>query len=259
MMGAKGFVAMRVASRMAAMGLLVPIAIITVMAGEARAGCGDGACGRVDWTEVTDTDEGAPAAAKLHGNYAWEASPDFWRTHPIAGVVSGYFWLTCRSPTGSTDAVCRQQLATEMSKAGTHAKLTFGGNFFDIDAGVTVRPEGLFEPHELGKPRAIADVILGTGPINPDVCPAAFGTLPDGGAGAGGAGAGGAGPAGSAGLGPGPGGPGPTSGGAAPSAPPSSDDGGCSTSRGGAPANGGMVAFVFTAVALEVARRRSRD
>src|SRR5262245_50834354 len=95
------------------------IFIGAVMEGGAWAGCGGGACGRIDWTEVTDVDQGAPAAVKLHGAYAWEASPDGWGTHPIAGTFAGYYWLTCRPTGGAADPTCKQAIATEIAKAGT--------------------------------------------------------------------------------------------------------------------------------------------
>src|SRR6185503_16994340 len=104
----------RIGAQMATVMFIAGLAMCTVMVGEARAGCGDGACGRVDWTEVTELGEGAPLAAKLHGAYAWEASPDLWATHPLAGTVAGYFWLTCLSTNGATDVFCNEPVATEM-------------------------------------------------------------------------------------------------------------------------------------------------
>ena len=224
--------------------LTVGGALCTALAGEAWAGCGDGACGRVDWTEVTEMDQGAPAAAKLHGTYAWEASPDFWGTHPLAGTVSGYIWLTCLSPSG-TSAVCRGQLASEMAKAGTSTTVTFSGSFYDYDAGASVRPAGLFAEGEPGSATVLTELTLGGGPINPDVCRTALGMPPvsgDGGiADAGGAGGGGTGTGGAAGN------------------PPSNDDGGCSTSGRGAPSSGGFAVALFVVAILGIARRRSCD
>ena len=226
-------------------------ALCTVLQGEARAGCGDGACGRIDWTEVTEMDQGAPAAAKLHGNYAWEASPDYWHTHPLAGTVSGYVWLTCLSPSG-TSAVCRGWLATEMAKAGTSATLTFGGSYYDYDAGAVLRPAGLFAEGEPGAPRLVSDVLLG-GPINPDVCRVALG-LPPIGSDAGVADAAG-GTGGSAGAGVG----GASTGGASGSGSTPSDEGGCSTSGRGVPSHAGFAAVLLVAAFFELARRRSCD
>ena len=153
--------------------------------------------------------------------------------------------------------MCRQQLATEMSKAGTNAKLTFGGNFFDRDAGVNLRPLGLFEENESGKPVAVADVLLGGGPINPDVCRAAFGMLGDSGAvdaGAAGASVGGAGGSGAGGAGSAPDA---TTGGAAGGGPAPTDDGGCSASGRGT-SRVGFAAFAAIAAAVVMGRRRSR-
>src|SRR5262245_17511536 len=64
----------------------------------ANAGCGDGSCGRVDWTEVTAEQQGTPVAAKIHGAFSWEASPDGWATHPIGGTMLGFLWLSCVPP-----------------------------------------------------------------------------------------------------------------------------------------------------------------
>jgi len=236
--------------------------ICSVFSGEAHAGCGDGACGRVDWTEVTDMDQGVPAAAKLHGNYAWEASRDYWGSHPLAGTLSGYVWLTCLSPSG-TNAVCRGQLAAEIAKAGTTTTVTLNGSYFDYDAGAVLRPAGLFAEGEPGTAVFLPESSLGGGPLNPDVCRVALGLpaiggdagTPDAAGGAGGnagsgAGGGGAASGGAAG--------GTNAGGAAGSAP-TSDDGGCSTSGRGAPAHAGFVAVLVVATMLELARRRSRD
>jgi len=211
----------------------------SVMVGEARAGCNDGACGRVDWTEVTELDEGAPLTAKLHGAYAWEASPDGWGTHPVAGTVSGYFWLTCTAPSGAADAVCKQQLATEMAKVGTDRTLNFAGTYF-TDAGVT-RPAGLFAEGEASSPASLVDLLLGGAPINPEVCRAAL-ALPRNAGGAGGGPASDASPGGASGAGPAP-----------------NDDGGCSTAGRGSAGHVGGAAFFFVAAMLGVARRRSRD
>ena len=240
----------RVRGRIAIAGCIAGAATITVMVGEARAGCSDGACGRVDWTEVTDMDQGAPAAAKLHGAYAWEASKDSWATHPLAGTVSGYFWLSCLSPSGSSEAVCRQQLASEMGKAGTDNTFTVYGWYYSLDAGVVLRPPGLFEEGESGTPQALADLIIGGSPMNAEVCRTAL-AMPrndavDGGSGAGGSGVGGAGPA-----------PDATTGGAAGGGPAPTDDGGCSASGRGAH-RVGFAAFAAIAAAVVMGRRRSR-
>jgi hypothetical protein len=226
----------RSSARVATVTLAAAAMICTWMLGEARAGCGDGACGRVDWTEVTDMDQGVPVAAKIHGAYAWEASPDFWATHPLAGTVSGYFWLTCLSPSG-TNAVCRGQLAAEMAKAGTDKTMTFGGAYFDSDAGAVIRPAGLFAEGEPASPAPLADLLLGNAPINPEVCRTAL-ALPRNAGDAGVADA-----SGSGGTGGGP----------------AADEGGCSTAGRGSPAHAGFGALAFLAALIEVVRRRSRD
>src|SRR5262245_30088988 len=105
--------------RNALAGCWLGMTLVVATPREAHAGCSDGACGRIDWTEVTDTDHGAPVAAKLHGAYAWEASPDGWATHPIAGAFSGYFWLTCRPDGGAADPTCKDALAREIAKERT--------------------------------------------------------------------------------------------------------------------------------------------
>jgi hypothetical protein len=162
---------------------------------DARAGCNDGACGRIDWTEVTDTDQGTPAAAKLHGGYSWEASPDLWATHPVIDKFPGYFWLTCRPPGGAADPTCKQALATEMAKAGSNTTIVFGGTYF-VDGG-PVQPRGLFREGQAGQAVLYGtDVQFGANPMNPQTCASALAVPrndPDGGtAGAGGgAGAGG--------------------------------------------------------------------
>src|SRR6059036_3483191 len=71
----------------------------------ALAGCGDVGCGRTDWTEVT-LEAGQPKEAKLHGGFAWEASPDGWASHPIGGTRVGFLHLAC----ASGDAQCRSDL-----------------------------------------------------------------------------------------------------------------------------------------------------
>jgi hypothetical protein len=141
----------------------------------AWAGCGDGACGRVDWTEVTETRGGNPVAVKFHGGYAWESSPDFWATHPLGGKISGYLWLTCTAD-GDPQPACLTQLNGEMAKAGTDTPIKFNGSYFSQDAGV-VRPPGLFEEGESAAPERLQ---LGGGPINAQICPTAF-ALPENG------------------------------------------------------------------------------
>jgi MYXO-CTERM domain-containing protein len=227
-------------------------ALATVMTRDARAGCNDGACGRVDWTEITEMDQGAAAAAKFHGGFAWEASPDGWATHPLAGTVSGYFWLTCLTSSG-TSAACRGQLAAELAKAGTDASMTFNDTYFN-DAGV-VRPAGLFTEAESAQAAALSELSLGGQPMNPQVCAAAF-ALPRNGADA--AGPAGAGGTSSGGAGGGSAGTGTSATGGSPVAQPS-DDGGCSTSGRGAPASAGFAALAMMAAALACTRRRSRD
>ena len=94
--------------------------LCTVLQGEARAGCGDGACGRIDWTEVTEMDQGAPAAAKLHGNYAWRRSARL-LGHASAGRHGLGLRLADVPFPERHEMVCRGWLATEMAKAGTSA------------------------------------------------------------------------------------------------------------------------------------------
>src|SRR5260221_9931860 len=161
----------RRAATVASMAAILGVAMVR----EARAGCGDGACGRVDWTEVTDVDQGTPAAAKLHGAYAWEASPDGWGTHPIGGTFPGFLWVSCRPAGGAADATCQQALAAEMAKAGSSSSMiTFGGSFFSPDAGV-IQPPGLFRETQGGVAALYGrDLQLGGAPFNPQVCPAAF-------------------------------------------------------------------------------------
>jgi hypothetical protein len=249
------------------------------MVREARAGCNDGACGRVDWTEVTDVDQGTPAAAKLHGAYAWEASSDGWATHPIGGAFAGYLWVSCRPAGGAADATCEQALAAEMAKAGSSSMITFGGGFFSPDAGV-IQPPGLFRETQDGIAALYGrDLQLGGAPFNPQVCPAAFAiarngadaavpdataptdaTPPDDAQGSGGAatGSGGGTAAGSGGTA----GKDPASGGAAgaPVSPTSKDDGGCAVSSHAVPRPVGLIAFAWLAATIALARRRrTRD
>lgn len=235
--------------RVVASALAAFIALPLLTIGDANAGCGDVACGRVDWTEVTDMDQGAPAAAKLHGAYAWEASPDFWGTHPLAGTVSGYFWLTCLSPSG-TNAVCKGQLAAEMAKAGTDMTLTVNGNYFDADAGTAVRPAGLFVEGEGASPTPLGGLVLGGMPANPEVCPAALGLPRNAGDAAAPDATGGAegGPFSDA-----------STGGSSGSGPAPSDEGGCSTAGRGSSAHAGFAAFLLVAALLGAARHRSCD
>jgi MYXO-CTERM domain-containing protein len=243
---------------------------------EARAGCNDGACGRIDWTEVTDDDQGSPAAAKLHGAYAWEASPDSWATHPIAGTISGYFWLTCRPASGIADPTCKQALATEIAKAGTMTTIGINGTYF-VDGGA-IQPPGLYAEGQTGFPALYgAGAQVGGSPMNPGVCPAALAlprNTPDGGA-TGGAGTGGtAGTGGStddaggggAGAGDGGGGASATGGGGASAtgsagadvpAAPAADDGGCAVAHGRASGGARVAGFALLfAALLERSRKR---
>ena len=56
--------------QMALVGGAMVAALQTSTGRDAWAGCGDGACGRVDWTEVTDQQGGTPVAVKFHGGFA---------------------------------------------------------------------------------------------------------------------------------------------------------------------------------------------
>jgi hypothetical protein len=273
-------------SRAAAWRIATGASILTVIAGaaaerDARAGCNDGACGRIDWTEVTDMDQGAPAAAKLHGGYAWEASPDTWATHPVVDKFPGYFWLTCRPPGGAADPTCKQALASEMAKAGTNTTILFNGNYF-VDGG-TVQPRGLFREGTAGEAALYAvDVQFGSGPMNPQTCASALGVPrsnddaggsadadpgTDASGGDGSDGSGGSGGSGSGGSSNGGAGSGPwmtgidsttASGGAGGSAPApaaASDDGGCSLAHRGSSGGARVVLLALLAAAFGIGRR----
>jgi hypothetical protein len=138
----------------------------------------------VDWTEVTDSRQGATVAAKLHGGFAWEASPDFWSTHPMGGKVDGLLWVTCIAANGSIDSGCVSLLGESLASAGTSTPVLFSGTYYDPDAKRVLRPIGLFDADASAHPVFYAEVGLGShGPINPNVCPAAFALGNDGDAG----------------------------------------------------------------------------
>src|SRR6185503_1422111 len=103
-----GFLESKLASPKTAVVALAGALAVTLSTHAANAGCGDGACGRVDWTEVTASNQGTAVAAKLHGAFSWEASPDGWLTHPIGGTLSGYVWLSCVPPgdSGPVETTC---------------------------------------------------------------------------------------------------------------------------------------------------------
>src|SRR6266545_1600651 len=259
--GSAAFAAALVGLGWTALGALSP--------GEARAGCGDGACGRVDWTEVTSDDQGAPSSAKLHGGYAWESSPDVWATHPIGGTLSGYLWLSCPPASDPAGPACMQQLAMLIGATGTDQQIGFTGGYYDTVTGVAIRPGGLFTEGETGAaPVAATLVRLGGAAIHPAVCPAAValplstgGASGHGGSGAGGnpTGAGGTGaggnPTGSGGSGIGGN---PTGAGASGGTPPlPADKGGCALAAT-RPAGDRPIEIVAVA-ALAFARRRRRD
>ncbi len=69
-----------------AFGLWIPIV---------QAGCIDGGCGRIDWTEITEqNDTGDALSAKLHGAFAWESSDGWSDGHPVAGSLIGFIHLS---------------------------------------------------------------------------------------------------------------------------------------------------------------------
>jgi hypothetical protein len=151
----------------------------------ANAGCGDGTCGRVDWTEVTASNQGTAVAAKLHGAFTWEASPDGWVTHPIGGTLSGYVWLSCVPPgdSGPVETTCTDQLASEMAKAGTITPLRWGGtNNFDSTTMKPIVPKGLYAEGQPGAPEYLIAFPLGGEPLNQAVCPTALAFGKDAGA-----------------------------------------------------------------------------
>jgi hypothetical protein len=152
--------------------------LIVVIAGAlgrpAWAACADVACGRVDYVEVTDTRTGAPIAAKLHGAFAWEASPDACASHPVGGSLKGFVWLSCIPASGPVDATCTQALTTELAKTGTSKPLTFTGAFYDTVAKGPQRPPGLYAEGEAGSRTRLADLQLGGSPSNPAICTKAF-------------------------------------------------------------------------------------
>src|SRR6185503_11455690 len=135
-----------------------------------EAGCSDGACGRVDWTEITARQGAEPSEARLHGRYAWESSNAWGDGHPVGGMLHGYLWLTC----AAGDAGCRQTLAAELGKAGRDDPLYFGGTFYDYAGSKPVQPAVLFAEGSAGTPTALAAANLGVRPFNPTVCPTAF-------------------------------------------------------------------------------------
>ncbi|HKA91233.1 MAG TPA: hypothetical protein VKE22_26410 [Haliangiales bacterium] len=135
----------------------------------AWAGCTDGACGRVDWTEITAGTPGQPTAAKLHGGYAWEASNSWTDGHPMGGSLLGFVWLSC----DSSDGACQTQLQAELAKAGTATPLYFGGRFWVPGVGA-VRPPQLYAEGEAGAPMPLPQALLGVAPTNAVVCPTAF-------------------------------------------------------------------------------------
>ena len=92
------------------------------VAHKAHAGCGDTTAARIDWVEELDV-ESSTREVKLHGAFAWEASPDGWSTHPVAGNVLGYVHFGC----SARDASCQQTLAGFAATAGRKEPIYFHG------------------------------------------------------------------------------------------------------------------------------------
>jgi hypothetical protein len=180
-----GFLACSLAdSKTAVVGLAGALAI-TLSTRAANAGCGDGTCGRIDWTEVTASNQGTAVAAKLHGAFSWESSPDGWATHPIGGTLAGYVWLSCAPPgdSGPVEATCTDRLASEMAKAGTTTPLTWGGvNNFDSTTMKPIVPKGLYAEGDTGAASYLVAFPLGGMPLNQAVCPTALSFGKDAGA-----------------------------------------------------------------------------
>lgn len=140
----------------------------------ASAGCSDGACGRIDWTEITETSGTEAVAAKLHGRFAWESS-EGWIDHVVGGSLRGFLWMKC----APTDRACKLALAAEVRKTGSSDPLYFRGNFWDYQTSKPMQPPLLFAEGQTGTAAGLDDLNLGIEPWNPSVCPTAFALAPN--------------------------------------------------------------------------------
>ncbi len=155
--------------------------LVVLAPSTASAGCMDGGCGRIDWTEVTAGTQAKPLAAKLHGAFAWESSNGWGDGHPLGGSLVGYVHMTCESLGSGTLLQCTTTLQEQMSLAGTTGEFRFGGQFYDYDTGKATQPEFLWSEDEEGTPAPPNTFNLGMSPFNDAVCPTAF-ALPENGA-----------------------------------------------------------------------------
>jgi len=146
----------------------------------AQAGCIDGGCGRIDWTEVTEeNDVGDALSAKLHGAFAWESSDGWGDGHPISGTLIGYIHLSCVGGKGAPDMDCTNKIADALLKNGNTIDVNpfhFGGVFSEGSGEdfKTVAPDFLHAEGTEGSTVSPSDVHLNANPFNAETCPTAF-------------------------------------------------------------------------------------
>jgi hypothetical protein len=137
-------------------------AVMTFAVHEAQAGCSAVGCGRIDWTEVIETDAGA--AVDVHGAFVFAAPALGW----AAWRTSGHFVAECGS---SVEPVCHAELLTLRSIAETQTPVVYEFRNEDFDA-YEVLPVFLVEEGET--PRQHADGIAWLTPDPSTTCRLAF-------------------------------------------------------------------------------------
>jgi hypothetical protein len=151
--------------------------ILTTLPTPAMAGCIDGGCGRIDWTEVTDsTKDGKTVSAKLHGVFAWESSDGWADNHPVAGSLSGFIWLSCALEDSANDNECDGKMMAALSKSGTEEQFLFGGTFSEGNGEdfKAVPPDFLYAEGTDGMAVSPSNIHANTTPFNDQTCPTAF-------------------------------------------------------------------------------------
>jgi len=151
--------------------------VITSLPTPAMAGCIDGGCGRIDWTEVTDsTKDGKTVSAKLHGVFAWESSDGWADNHPVAGSLSGFIWLSCALEDSANDNECDGKMMAALSKSGTEEQFLFGGTFSEGNGEdfKAVPPDFLYAEGTDGMAVSPSNIHANTTPFNDQTCPTAF-------------------------------------------------------------------------------------
>ncbi len=145
----------------------------------AQAGCIDGGCGRIDWTEVTEeNDAGDALSAKLHGAFAWESSDGWGDGHPVSGTLIGYIHMSCVGGKGAPDMECTGKIADALAKNGNTIDNPFHfGGVFSEGSGEdfkSVDPDFVHAEGTEGSSMSPSDLHLSSTPFNAETCPTAF-------------------------------------------------------------------------------------